>query len=540
MAQFVRRPYQQAAISSIFDYFNQGGTGNPLVLMPTATGKSVVIGGFVQDVLYSWPRQRIVCATHVKELVEQNAKKLSAMWPGVPYGICSAGLKRWETHFPITFGGIDTLINYVAELGHVDLLLVDECHLIGEKDDATYLRFINALKTKNPKLKVIGFTATGWRQGLGMLTNGKIFSDVAVDMTTLEWFNWFVDNRYLSRLIVPSQSIEMDLNGIASVNGDFKQSEVETRAMRITNDALDSCMRYRYDRRRWISFASGVEHAIYVHDYLMRQGIRSGVIHSDTKTRKMSAGQRDDTIEAYRAGELQHLSNFGVLTTGFDVPDLDLIIMLRATKVSSLWVQMLGRGMRTAWDEGKENCLVLDFGQNCRRLGPVNDPVIPKQKGNRAGEVPIKICDNCGCQNHISARFCDGCGAPFEIETKYRATAGKEEVFVTEPKDLIERFEVARVYYSKHISRNKGMPHFKVSYVTRDNRFINEFIHIEAQGGARKKAADWWALRCATPCPATIDEALQEVSNLSVPSHIRVNTSGDYPKVIAYEYAEYA
>lgn len=535
---FRRRDYQQLAIETLFSSL-EARANNKLVLMPTATGKSVVIGGFIQDLLYRWPRMKLVNATHVKELIQQNYDKLNQMWPGVPAGICSAGLKRWETHYPITFGGIDTLINYVAELGHVDVLLIDETHLVGEKDEATYLRFINQLKDKNKHLKVIGFTATGWRQGLGYLTNGKIFDEVAVDMTTLEWFQWFVDNKYLSKLIVPTQDVQMSLDGLASVNGDFKQSEVESRAMQITDAALERVMRYANERRKWLTFASGVEHAIYIDEQLRRRGIKSGAVYSNSKAHPFSDSQRDDTLQALREGYLQNVCNYGVLTTGFDDPEIDMINMLRATKVSSLWVQMLGRGMRVAWERGKINCLVNDFGRNCSRLGPVNDPIIPKQKGQRAGEAPIKVCEHCGCQCHISARECDGCGMPFPFDVKYKAKEGTEEVFRMageEPKAKIERYEIERVYYTRHVTRSKGLPHFKVSYVTRDHQFINEFIHIEAEGRARKKAVDWWEMRTQVPCPATIDEALKHVAELNVPSAIRVNVSEDYPKVIGYEY----
>ena len=529
----VPRYYQNDGIQSVFDYFDSGNRGNPIIAMPTGTGKSVVIGGFVHRVLNQWPRQRIVNATHVKELVQQNYNKLNDIWPGVPAGICSAGLKRWETHNPITFGGIDTMINRLPELGHVDLLLIDECQLVSEKDDATYLRFINELRRVNKYLKVIGFTATPYRQGLGYLTNGKIFTDICYDITTLEWFNKLIDEGYLCKLIVPKQSVEMSLDGIPSVGGEFKQSEIENRAMQITDEALDRCMRYANERRKWLTFASGVEHAVYIHENLSRRGIKSAVVHSKMK----SPNERDDILQAYAEGYLQNLSNYGILTTGFDAPDVDMIVMLRATKSVVLWVQMLGRGTRP--HPSKVNTLVLDFGQNAARLGPINDPVIPKQKGKQAGEAPIKICDNCGCMMHISARFCDGCGAEFIFETPYKREYSSVEVLATErkePEAAIERFEVQRVYYTRHQSKHSGLSTFKVSYVTKDNRFINEFISIEAEGRARKKAADWWSLRTQMPCPATIAEALEQVANLSVPSAIRVNTSGDFPKVIAYEY----
>src|SRR5690606_23327156 len=100
------RDYQEYAIASIFRYFEQGGKGNPIVAMPTGTGKSVVIGGFIREVMLRYPGQRIIVLTHVKELIEQNYKKLLALWPTAPAGVYSAGLRRREIGLPITFAGI--------------------------------------------------------------------------------------------------------------------------------------------------------------------------------------------------------------------------------------------------------------------------------------------------------------------------------------------------------------------------------------------------------------------------------------------------
>lgn len=528
MLQF--RDYQMTAINAIFDYFAKGGRGNPLCLMPTGTGKSVVIAGCLYFALNQYPQTRAVVATHVKELVEQNYKKITQLWKAAPAGICSAGLKRYETHYPITFGGIDTMINRVKELGRVDLLFIDEAHLVGDKEDATYLRFINLLLAVNPAMKVIGFTATGWRSKIGLLTNGPIFTDVAIDMTTLDWFRWFVDNGYLARLIVPEQGIQMQLDGIKTVNGDFKQSEVESAAFKITDAALENSLKYADFRKKWLTFASGVEHAEYIAKWYNERGIKTGIVHS-----KMPSSQRDDTIAALKEGRLHNVTNYGVLTTGFDAPDIDLVLMLRATRVSQLWVQMLGRGTRPA--PGKENCLVLDHGRNAWRLGTIDDPVIPGKTVRRAGEAPVKLCSACGCLNHISARNCDACGEPFEFQVQFKAMAGTAEVMRLEaPKPTVERFDVRNVYYTRHISKTKQLPHLKVTYVTTNNRVFHEYVHLETQGTARKKAAAWWEMHSREPCPATVHEALNIVASLAIPKTITVNLSEDYPRIIKYEY----
>jgi DNA repair protein RadD len=112
-------------------------------------------------------------------------------------------------------------------------------------------------------------------------------------------------------------------------------------------------------------------------------------------------------IAAFKAGEITCLVNVNVLTTGFNVPQVDLLAMLRPTLSTGLYVQMVGRGTRKA--EGKTNCLVLDFAGNVRRHGPV-DSVDPKSKSGVPGEAPVKVCPECDELVAISAYECPCCG----------------------------------------------------------------------------------------------------------------------------------
>ena len=99
------RPYQQAAITSIYDYF-QNHKGNPLVVIPTAGGKSLVMAAFIEGVLKAWPDQRILIVTHVRELIAQNHAEMIGLWPEAPAGIYSAGLGKREARAQILFAGI--------------------------------------------------------------------------------------------------------------------------------------------------------------------------------------------------------------------------------------------------------------------------------------------------------------------------------------------------------------------------------------------------------------------------------------------------
>mgnify|MGYP000446907119 CR=1 FL=1 len=119
------RSYQSAAIQGIYDYFAEQA-GNPLVIIPTAGGKSLVMAAFIEGVLKAWPEQRILIVTHVRELIEQNHAELKRLWPEAPAGIYSAGLKQRAIAARILFAGIQSIHRRVREVGHCDLVLIDE------------------------------------------------------------------------------------------------------------------------------------------------------------------------------------------------------------------------------------------------------------------------------------------------------------------------------------------------------------------------------------------------------------------------------
>lgn len=536
------RYYQREAVNELFAYYNeQQKRGNPLILMPTGTGKSIVLAMIVWRIMQMWPGQRLIMGTHSKKLVDQNSKKLQELWPGVPLGIHSDGLGRRDVSQPIIYGGIQSMIAYATEFGHRDILFVDEAQNISANDEAQWLLFIQALRNINPKLKVVGLTATGFRMGLGWLTNGPIFTDVCYDLTSLTAFNKLLAEGWLSPLISPRTTVGISRQGVkTSSNGDFVLKDAEKASMRVTWEALQDAARYKETRHVWLVFAGGIEHAEKTAEMLRALGISAVAVHSGNKQYPMSEAESDKRLADYQAGKYQACVNYGKLTTGFDHPQIDLIVMLRLTKSTVLWVQMLGRGTRPF--EGnyylpqKQNCLVLDYARNIETLGPINDPVIPRKKGEGSGDAPIKICYCCGAYNHISARWCAGCGEEFEFAVKIKDAADGQNEPLRDNTPVYEEFDVWRVFYRRHTSRNK-LDSLCVSYSVKERTLpITEWISIESAGKARAEAEQWWMQRSSEDCPSSIDEALRVQASLRVPSKILVHTNVQFPRVVKCEY----
>lgn len=574
------RPYQTEAVHSIWNYFLAGNTGNPVVAMPTGTGKSVVIARFLQSVFQAYPGQKVQVLTHVKELIAQNYQKLMMAWPFSPAGIYSAGLNQRDHNSAIIFAGIASVAKKWAMFGKVDLVIIDEAHLVSPADATMYQAYINGLRSINPMLKVIGLTATPWRLGHGHITEGSenkkgefipsLFTDVCFDITGMEAFNRLIAEGYLVPLVPKRTKVALDIDGVHMRGGEFIESELQLAVNKddITWAALKEAMELGADRKKWLIFASGTDHADRIGEMLDMLGISNAVVHSKR------AG-RDQAIEDFKTGKIRAIVNNNVLTTGFDEPEIDLIICLRPTASAVLWVQMLGRGTRPFYvqptighnggppmeydldtiagrlaaieESGKRNCLVLDYARNTSRLGPINDPVIPRKKGQKGGQAPVKTCqaidphtgDTCGIENHASVKYCGGepyptakgCGAEFKFLTKIQMVAASDELLRGDM-PVVELFKVDHIIYDIHEKRDRP-DSVKVTYYCGLQSFT-EYVCFEHNDFAGRKARQWWKRRTDMPFPMTSAEGLNTLVTLKnvAATHLKVWINKKYPEIM--------
>lgn len=470
------RWYQEEAVQSLFDFYSkprqhdQNGLPvrkNALVCLPTGTGKSLVIADFIKRAMLLHPSTRAMMATHVKTLIKQNAAKMQEAWPLSPLGIYSAGLKSRDAVQPIIFGGVQSLVGKYPIFGNRDFLVIDEAHLVGE--DGSYLKFIHELMyghseyeapvtrqmferalanpSCNPYLKVIGLSATAYRLGMGSLKNGRIFSDITYDLCNFDGFTRLIVEGFLAPLIGKPTKVQLDLKGVGLSGGDFVQSQLQKAVdkQEVTYAALCEMMTLAADRQCWMIFASGVEHAEHINEMLNNIfGVPSVVMHSGSKEYPRTDADNDKALVQWKSGQVRCAVSMGMLTTGVDHPPVDCIGMLRPTASTGLWVQMLGRGTRpydcnrpgdvdpAAFPYVKANCLVLDYAGNTRRLGPINDPIIPRQKGEGPpGEAPVRICHagspECQTYNHTRATHCVVCGTEFTMQEHLNRAADDVE-----------------------------------------------------------------------------------------------------------------
>ena len=517
------RPYQQAAVAAIYNYFAEKD-GHPLVVIPTAGGKSIVLASFIQGVLQQWPDQRILVVTHVRELIAQNHAEMMGLWPEVPAGIYSAGLGRRDIEARVLFAGIQSIHRRAYDVQQCDLVLIDEAHLIPRASDTMYRRFLDTLSRINPKLKVIGFTATPYRLDSGLLHEGegRMFTDIAYEVSIRD----LIDHGYLCPLISKATDLTLDVGGVGSRGGEFIPGQLQAAVDResITRAAIDEILAYGEGRRSWLAFCSGVEHATHVAEALRERGVSCATIFGDTP-----AVERDRIVAAFKRGEIRALASMGVLTTGFNAPAVDLIAMLRPTKSAGLYVQMAGRGTRLA--PGKENCLVLDFAGNVARHGPI-DAVRPQKPGEGEGPAPSKVCPDCDSILAAAVRQCPDCGHQFPPpEFKVASTASTLAILSNVRSQWVE---VTEVTYSRHDKPGKP-PSLRADYFGGFVRH-SEWVCFEHTGYARQKAVAWWQARSAEPVPATVAAALGKTGNLSTPTAIFVRPSGRFTEIVNHRF----
>lgn len=540
------RYYQREAVDAVFEYWREE-PGHPLVDMATGTGKSLTMAKLTEELITGWPDMRVVSVTHVVELVESNYRELVGLWPFAPAGIYAAALSRRDRHAQILFAQLQTVWNKVDEIGHVDVLEIDEVHLVPANENTMYQAFIGGLMAINPDMKIVGFSATPYRLDSGRLDEGD---DRLFDRVVYEYgIRRGIEDGYLARLTSKPTATGYDMSGVHRLGGDFKRSELAAAVDRdqLTKAAVAEVIKAAEadNRKCALFFCAGIEHAMHVRDEVRLYGRTC-----ETISGKTPAGERRRIIDGLKHGDIWGVTNDNVMSTGTNVPRIDLIADMAPTASASRFVQRGGRGTRPLYAPGrnldtvegrlaaiadgpKPNCLYMNFAQNIERHGPI-DMVEPKKPGKGQGEAPIKLCPNCDEICHASVRVCPQCGHQFEFDETPKITAAPTGAPILSS-DEPNWIEVSSRTFAQHDKIGKP-PSVKITYQTASGAKYNSWVcpqHGEdPHGGRAKSTADrWWHTHGGNrPFPKTVSEFLDRVAagELLVTSHVTISKSGKY------------
>ncbi len=502
------RRYQRDAVEAVYRHLRERDD-QPCVVIPTAGGKSLVIATICRDAVQRW-QGRVLLVTHVRELIEQNVDKIVRIAPDLAplIGINSAGLGQRDTAHPIIAAGIQSIYQRADELGHFDLALVDECHLLPADGDGMYLSFFAAARRINPHLRVIGFTATPYRLSSGMIcAPANVLNHVCYEVGVRA----LIDQGFLAPLVAKAGQAKVDTARLSVRGGEFVAGEAEALMdhEQLVASACHEIVSHTVTRKAVLIFAAGIRHGRHVARVLGElTGATVGQVYGDTL-----AFERDETLAQFRDGRLKYLVNVGVLTTGFDAPNIDCIVLLRPTNSTGLYIQMLGRGFRL--HPGKKDCAVLDFAGNVLRHGPVDAVEVNEEHGGRGaapGEPPkAEECPTCRALLPRGTDVCPQCSylfPPPQVTHDARAAAAA----VLAPTGSVTEYDVEDTQYLVHQKRDAppGTPRtLRVDYRVGFHRFCSEWVCFEHHGWARHKAATWWRQRSRALVPETVEEAVQ-------------------------------
>lgn len=505
------RPYQVRAVDACASAVRIGR--HPVLSLPTGSGKSRVIAALCDQL-----PGRILVATHRQELLEQNAAQLQNYVDGmVDYGIYSAGLGRRESDARIVFGGIQSIYGRIEALQHYgmfDYVIVDECHRVPPPSQSS---MYGTVFRACPQAKRIGLTATPYRLGSGLLHEGD---DTWFDTMPIHVGITDLTPEYLSPLVGVLTAHDIDVSQVRTKAGEFVTSDLSQVACEeaaVKGAIAEICTLAQY-RKKWLLFCVDVAHTRLVTMALREQGIDAKLLLGETPQ-----DARQDILQQFRDGTLRALVNCEVATTGFDIPDIDTVILLRPTQSKALVVQMLGRGTRKA--PGKQDALVLDFSGNIERHAPLDEL-------QRIGKSPDR--------EEMDEERERQAAAARERLAKHREQASLADPMSAKTPETVT-YRVSKVTYRvQNAKRFTGRQMLLASYHCPQRRaqsYVTQFLCVEHDGWAREQAAAWFERR-GRHMPVTAQAALTLAYSLPQPQSIVVREDAQWPRVLMEQFAE--
>jgi len=539
---FKDRDYQINAVDAAIKEL-QSGVSSTLISAATGTGKSIIIARLIKRLMEKAPHIRVIVATHVAELLMQNSNKLRSIWPDADIGIFSAGLGM-KNISQITFGGIQSI--YAQDFPKTNLLIVDEAHTISRKSQSMWQTLISGLIDKNPNLKIVGLTATDFRLDSGSMTSGD---DAMFDTICFSYgLGRAIQDGYLCELRAKHTDTYFDVSGVGKIAGEFNQKDLEEATNRydLNSQAVTETIERGKGRKSWLVFCNGVKHSFAIRDELRSRGISCETVTGETPD-----NERERILEDFKSGKLRAVTNNAVWTTGIDVPNVDMIVMLRHTLSGGLLLQMAGRGTRTIIDlspyetatarkaaiaaSEKPYCLFLDFAGNIERHGFLDQIKGKDKKEKGDGVAPMKFCPSCASILHAAATYCKDCGHEFprnEEEILHKAYDG---AVISAPVEKV----VDEVIYSPHNLKKEGKtPCLMVKYVCQDGSVVKEYICLQHGGFAGSKAKKWWNARGGGYIEGADIEFItthKMYEALKIPKLISVEKDGKFDRITSYK-----
>jgi len=396
----ILRQYQEKGISDIRALFRQGRR-KVCYTAPTGSGKTILFVHLAHRIAEKG--QRVAILVHRQELIDQTCEALET--EGLAHGVVAAGYPE-NLDAPVLVCMAQTLVNRLNRLAGIQFLIVDESHHVMA---ATWLAILGAVSAA----RVLGVTATPERldgKGLAAMFDALVIGPAVSELIAGGWLSPFV-------VYAPERLV--DLKGARTVAGDYAIGDLARRmgAELILDDAVTE-YRQRLNGGSAIAFCTTIAHSYLVARRFRADGIRAQHLDGDTPS-----VERRRLIKALATGEVQVLTNCGLIAEGLDIPSVVGVILLRPTKSLALHLQQIGRALRPA--PNKTRAVILDHAGNCLRHGmpDLEHPWSLEGRPKKHGTALVRRCPECGALIPIAAHWCPECNADLRPEPAAPATA---------------------------------------------------------------------------------------------------------------------
>ena len=342
------RDYQQSLIRLVYEKWDKGLL-KLLMQLPTGGGKTIILAAIARN--FFQRQEPILVIAHTEELIFQLRDALEQAC-GVLVGVIKAGVKVNPERL-IQVASVQTLRN--RALPPAALVIIDESHHAIAK---TYRKIIESY----PDAYILGVTATPCR------TDGSGFDDLFDALISITNTRELIEQDHLCNYKLIADPNAISTKGIRTTGGDFNSRDLANAvdAIALSGNLISTYMLHAIGKK-CVLFAINREHGRAIAKQFNVAGIPTEYLDGETPDEERKA-----IIERFRTGETLVLCNVNIVTEGFNLPNIEVVQVARPTKSLSLWLQMVGRGLRTA--EGKQHALILDHTDNFARLGMPDAP----------------------------------------------------------------------------------------------------------------------------------------------------------------------
>ena len=394
------RDYQESAVQAVRDSFRSGHK-NTLLVSPTGSGKTVIFSYIAAGMARN--NKRILIVAHRRELLKQISAALKKV--GVAHAVMTGGYRGVPTA-NVVVASVFTLVKRIKGMQPFDLIIGDEAHHF--TPDSSWGKVVIGF----PRARVLGVTATPERlDGKGL---GQMFDDMVMGPTVAE----LTAQGFLSHAIVYAPSAP-DLNGVGTRMGDYVQKQLEEAMVKtvITGSAVKHYGKYAPGKKA-IAFCVSVRHAKDVAAEFREAGYTASHIDGG-----MNEEERDGVLKAFEEGRVQVLTSCDLVSEGFDLPAVEVAILLRPTKSLGLYLQQCGRAIRPHPD--KEKTIILDHAGNTARHGFIDDDrewsladgFVQGRGGKGDKAETVRTCTACFAM-HKPSPTCPVCGYVYPVKPR--------------------------------------------------------------------------------------------------------------------------